>query len=99
MTFGAGECMVTALWSTTGDRPGSCAADWGSTLSVASVSVTDVGLPARYLTGGRVTAMTRLRGGDYWIAETAVLTFDCKSMGSGAYPSSSNLLCSSVEEK
>ena len=43
--------------------------------------------------GRRVTAGRRrddppLGGGDYWIAATAVLTFDCRSLGSGAYPRS-----------
>src|SRR4029453_16955978 len=48
VTRGTGECRVTGLWSTTGDTLGSCAAGGSdSTRSVAFVSVTDMGLPAR----------------------------------------------------
>ena len=32
-------------------------------------------------------------GGDYWIAATEACTFDCRSVGSGAYPRSCSLPC------
>jgi hypothetical protein len=104
-TLGTGECKVTAPWSTTGDKLGSCATSGsGSTLSVASVSVTATGLPTRWVNGGgspRVCLRDDppLGRGDYWIAATAALTLDCKALGSGAYPRSSSLLCDSEEEK
>src|SRR5215217_272187 len=64
-------------------------------------------LPRVFLIGERgggsprvVAAMTRPSGeGDYWIAATAVWTFFCSSLGSGAYPRSGSFCCASGEEK
>jgi hypothetical protein len=54
----------------------------------------------RRVTAELLPAMTRPSGeGYYWIAATAVLTFDCNSLGSGAYPRSGSFFCESVEEK